>query len=119
MHTETGSVKVMKVLLNVRNRGSVRVNNVRIVDKVPNVIKAPTQHGNLRPTHVKAAPEGTVMVWDLPALRPGEEKIISYRIEGNINVFGRLVLPHAVAKYILFGRGVSARSTSVSLREKK
>ena len=119
MHGETGSVRIMKVLINVRNRGSVSVHNVRIVDKVPSAVKAPTQHGVLRPSHVKAVPEGTVMVWDLPAVRPGEEKIISYRIEGNITVMGRLMLPPAVAKYVLFGRGVAARSMSVSLREKK
>jgi len=35
MHTETGSVKVMKVLINVRNRGGLTVNNLRIVDRVP------------------------------------------------------------------------------------
>ena len=119
MHTEAGSVKVMKVILNVRNRGSFPLNNVRVVDRVPTAIKAPTQHGTLRPSYVKAAPEGTVMVWDLPHLKGGEEKVISYRIEGKIQVLGKMSLPPAVVKYVLFGRGVTARSSSVSLHEKK
>ncbi len=119
MHTEAGSIKVMKVVLNVRNRGGLTANNVRIVDRVPNAIKAPTQHSTYKPSHVKAAPEGTVMVWDFTNLRPGEEKVISYRIEGKIQILGRMHLPPAIVKYVLLGRGVSARSSSVSLQEKK
>ena len=119
MHTETGSVKVMKVLINVRNRGGLTVNNLRIVDRVPSAIKSPTQHGMLRPSHVKAVPDGTILVWDLPSVKPGEEKIISYRIEGKINAMGKLVLPATVAKYLLLGRAVTARSSTVSLTEKK
>lgn len=119
MHSETGSVKIMKVLLNVRNRGGLTVNNLKLVDRVPNSIKAPTQHGALHPTHVKAAPEGTVMIWEIPNLRPGEEKVISYRIEGKVQMLGRMSLPSAVAKYVLLGRGVTARSSSASLHNKK
>ena len=119
MHTDTGNVGIMKVLINIRNRGNVSLNNVRIVDKVPNSIKAPTQYGTLKPNHVKASPEGSIMVWDLPNVRAGEEKVISYRLEGKIQVLGKIVLPSAVAKYTLLGRGVAARSSTASLREKK
>ncbi len=119
MQSEAGNVKVMKVLLNVRNRGGLTVNNLRLVDRVPNSIKAPTQHGNVSPTHVKAAPEGTVMVWDIASMKPGAEKVISYRIEGKINMSGRMSFPSAVVKYVLLGRGVTARSSSVALHDKK
>lgn len=119
MHTETGSVRVVKIILNARNRGNMPVSNLRVVDRVPSVIKAPTQYGSLKPMHVKAAPEGTTMVWDFAHIRPREEKIISYRLEGKIQVLGRIVLPSAIAKYIMLGRGITARSQTLSLREKK
>ena len=119
MHTETGSVRVVKIVLNVRNRGNTNINNLRIVDRVPHVIKAPTQYGSLRPIHVKASPEGTIMVWDFATIRPREEKIISYRLEGKMQVLGKIVLPSAIAKYVSLGRGITARSSSVSLREKR
>ncbi len=118
MHTETGNVGIMKVIINARNRGTGSLSNVRIVDKVPSSIKAPTQYGGLRPNHIKAMPEGTAMVWDLPQVRAGEEKIISYRLEGKIQVLGKITLPAAVAKYTLFGRMVTARSSTASLRKK-
>jgi len=119
MHTETGSVRVVKIVINVRNRGNTLINNLRVVDRVPNAIKAPTQYGILKPMTVKAAPEGTTMVWDFHSIRPREEKVISYRLEGKIHVIGKLLLSPAVAKYTLFGRGITAFSSRVSLREKK
>lgn len=119
MHTETGSVRVVKIVINVRNRGNTLINNLRVVDRVPSAIKAPTQYGILKPMTVKAAPEGTTMVWDFHTIRPREEKVISYRLEGKIQVLGKLRLSPAVAKYVLFGRGVSAFSSGVSLSEKK
>ncbi|GEM_PF-2694740 len=119
MHTETGSVRVMKVLLNLRNKGKVAVTNLRLIDKVPAVIKAPTQQGAYKPSQVQSNPQGTVLIWDLPSMRAGEEKIISYRIEGKINLLGKVTLPQAVVKYILLKRSVVARSASVPLTEKK
>ena len=119
MSTETGSVKVMKVILSVRNRGGMTVHNAKLMDKVPAEIKAPTQHGNLRPSHVSASPNGTVMIWEIPSIRHGQEIVVSYRLEGKINVMGKMMLPPAKAKYTLFGRPVVASSFSSQLKEKK
>ncbi len=119
MHTEAGSVRVIKVVLNIKNRGGTTINNVRLIDRVPGVIKAPTQYGAVKPGTVKATPQGTTMVWDFAAVRPREERIITYRLEGRIQLLGKVVLPGAAASYSISGRHVSARSSSVSLREKK
>ncbi len=119
MHGAGGGARIIKIVLNVRNRGNITVNNLRLVDTVPAVIKAPTKYGALRPGHVKASANGTTMVWDFASVKPKEEKIISYVLEGKINIIGRLRLPPAFARYVLFGRSVSASSSSVSLKEKK
>ena len=118
MHTEKGSLRVVKVILTLKNRGSMSVNDIRVVDNMPRSVKAPTQYGSVRPIHVKASPEGTVMVWDVASVRAGQEFIITYRLEGNIDTH-RLLLPSAKAKYTLFGRMVNTYSHSVQLTEKR
>lgn len=120
MHeTESGNLHVVKVMLNIHNRGSMAINGVRIIDKIPSIIKAPTQYGVFKPTSVKAMPEGTAMVWDIPSIRRGEEKVLAYRIEGKFSTMKDISLPPASVKYVMFGRHVSARSSSASLRNKK
>ncbi|MEK6947711.1 MAG: hypothetical protein AABX19_00555 [Nanoarchaeota archaeon] len=118
MHThEGGNVHVMKVVINIKNRGNMSVNNVRIIDRVPSTIKAPAQFVSMRPDHIKAVPDGSVMVWDVHNIKRGEEKVISYRIEGKLTP--NIVLPSAVAKYTSFGRMVAARSGHVGLGSKR
>ena len=119
MHGYEGNLHVMKVVINIRNRGSTTINNVKLVDRIPNVIKAPTQYGIFKPNTVKAMPEGTVMVWDISSLRRGEEKILSYRLEGKPVTLHNVSLPPATVKYILFGRAVTAKSAYGSLKSKK
>lgn len=119
MHTPTGTVGIMKVIIHVKNRGALPVKNVRIVDKIPKTIKAPTKHGMFKPTHVKASPDGTVMVWELPSLGARGERVISYRLEGKIQVLGKLHLPTAYAKYVFFRKTRIARSDPLALRQKK
>ena len=119
MHGEQGNVHVMKVVLVLKNRGNIGINNVRVIDRVPNVIKVPAQFVSMKPNHIKAAPDGTLMVWDIHHVRRRESRVISYRIEGKMQVLGRLVFPSAIVKYKSFGRMLAARSGIVSLHEKK
>ena len=118
MHGQEGSVHVMKVDLNIKNRGNMGVNNVRIVDRVPNSIKSPAQFGSASPSYIKPASDGTVMVWDIPHIGRGEEKIITYRLEGK-HAVSSFAFPPAVAKYTSFGRAMAARSGIVNLNNKK
>jgi len=120
MHGEIGSnVHIIKVVLNIRNRGAVSVNNVRIMDRVPRTIKAPASFGSLKPTTVNSSTEGAIIIWDIPTIKAGSESVISYRLEGKMQVLDSIILPQAKGKYKLFGRQVLAISNSASLRSKK
>ena len=120
MHGESihTNVHIVKVIINIRNRGTTNVNNLKVMDRVPNSIKLPTQHGLFKPSSVKSTPEGALIIWDIMNIRPGEEKVIAYRLEGKMQVIGSIRLPPAKVKYTLFGRMVLAISNSASLREK-
>ncbi len=117
IHGHEGNLHIMKIVLNIRNRGNMAINNLKLIDRIPNSIKAPTQYGVFKPNTIKAMPEGTVMVWDINSIRRNEEKILSYRIEGKF--LSNVNLPPATVKYVLFGRSVVAKSISVSLKGKK
>ncbi len=119
MHGEAGKLHLVKVLIHVRNRGNVSVKDLKIVDKVPTSISAPTKYGIHRPSKVQAVPEGTVMVWDIPLIPPSHEKLLSYIVEGKMQILDKIVLPSARAKYVLFGKQIIARSSTASLHSKK
>ncbi len=119
MHAESGSLHVMKVLISVKNRGNVTVKDIKLLDKVPASIRAPTKYGMHKPSKVQAVPEGTAMVWDIQALPAGQERLLSYAIEGKMQFLERIVLPPSRAKYILFGRQIIAKSLPASLRGNK
>ena len=115
----SGNVHIVKVLLNIRNRGAISVSNVRVMDNVPRTIKTPASFGSLKPSSVKSSPEGTIILWDIPFIKGGSEILISYRLEGKIQVIGSVGLPAAKCKYKLFGRQVVAVSNFASLKNKK
>ncbi len=119
MSNVEGGVKIIKVVITLKNRSAISVNNLRVLDLVPSEIKAPTQHGELRPNSVKSTHQGTLLAWDILSLKGNQERTISYRLEGKMHSLGRIMLPPAKAKYTLFGRAITAKSSFVSLREKK
>ena len=119
MHGNEGSMHVLKVVINIRNRGNFIVNNVRVMDKVPETINAPTQYGSLRPNFVKSQGGFTTMIWDIHAIPRGQERIISYRLVGKLNILNRVILPQAKASCTSMGRKLFTSSSSVSLKGKK
>lgn len=118
LHTTEGNLAIMKVLVTVKNTSSTSLNDVKIMDKVPGAIKAPVEFGMIKPTSVKNIGENTALVWELPHMKKGEEKVISYKIEGRVNILDTIILPSALAK---IGQGTTKKmfsSKNVSLSKK-
>ena len=105
----------MKVLVTVKNDGNAGIDEIRVMDKVPGVIKAPVEFGMIKPNSVKNVGEHTVLMWDIPHLKKGEEKVISYKIEGRVNILDTIILPAALAKFGLGTKKKMFTSKSVSL----
>jgi len=117
LHSRKGNIAIMKVLINVRNNRKTTLHNLSVVDKVPKVIKAPTEFCLERPSTTEIHEDGTRFIWHIPTLNPGQEKIYSYKIESNIKVLGKMRLPSAVA---VIRKGMKKRivkSSNVILRE--
>ena len=72
----------------------------------------------IKPSSVKNVGDHTILMWDIPHLKKGEEKVISYKIEGRVNIFDTIVLPAAMAKFGLGTKKKMFSSKSVSLNKR-
>jgi hypothetical protein len=88
-----------KVLIHIKNNTNKQIKEVTLIDRLPKVIKPSTSFGTLHPTGIEKGEKGTRMMWKIPKLLNGEERIISYYVHPKMNIIGNLDLPKAVAKY--------------------
>ena len=95
-------ISKMKVLLHVRNRSQDLIENLTVTDLIPSIATYVKEShiGTLAPTkilrHVK---KGTIIKWELEALEPFEERIITYRLKSKIVIVGGFTLPSAKIKF--------------------
>lgn len=118
LHTTEGNLAIMKVLVTVKNDGNAGIDNIKVMDKVPGAIKAPVEFGMIKPSSVKNVGDHTILMWDIPHLKKGEEKVISYKIEGRVNILDTIVLSAALAKFGVGTKKKMFSSRSVSLNKR-
>ena len=93
------SIVETKVLINVKNRSRNRIKDIRIVDRLPRIMIAPYTYGSLHPSSASKDDRGCLLVWNINELRPGEERVISYRTKAAKAVHGKLIFPAVVLRY--------------------
>ena len=92
-------ISEMKIILIVKNKGG-GLKGLQVVDRLPRIVKRPTEYGIVKPVHVKTSELGdTLITWHLENLVKGEERVISYKIKSDVHVIGRLSIPVATVKY--------------------
>ena len=95
-------VSEMKVLLHVRNRSQDLIENITITDLIPSIATHVKEShiGTLAPSKIlRHAKKGTIIKWELEALEPFEERIITYRLKSKIAIVGGFTLPPAKVKF--------------------
>jgi hypothetical protein len=115
LHSSKGKIALMKVVIYVKNKRGYPLTNVTLLEKIPKMIKAPTQFGNDKP-QVGVVGNNTRLVWSA-SLRPKQEKVFSYKIESSVKFIGKIRLPRSVAIIKLKGRKKVAKSNSAILKE--
>ncbi len=106
----------LKILLHIRNQGAKQVKNLSVVDYLPRLIKPIVKFGTLKPDNVQKSLANIKLIWHIPQLVSGEERILSYEIKTQLNVIGKFMLPAAQVSY----RGsknkvVKSRSNKLSM----
>ncbi len=84
-----------KVLIRIKNRGRRTLKDVEIIDDVPGIFQVIREFDAGKPVDVKKMRGKTRIVWRFPQLKPGEEKLLAYRIKPLLDVEGGIKLPPA------------------------
>ncbi|MBN1793160.1 hypothetical protein JW826_05755 [Candidatus Woesearchaeota archaeon] len=91
----------IKVRIYLKNRSAKSVSNIRLTDTVPPIaeLKKSTHVGSMDPIHFSKGRKGTIARWEFASLEPFEERVIAYRIESKLKLFGGIKLPSAKARF--------------------
>ena len=91
--------KEILVSLEVKNRTMHEVKDVIIRDIVPTIAKVVEKFDTLKPM-MRQTSVGTELRWKIDALKPREERVITYRIKPVVETVESLNLPKAHARYM-------------------
>ena len=112
----TDGISDFKVLLHLKNSSNKTIKDVSIVDVLPKLIQPKTNFGTLQPNGIERGDKGIRMMWKIPELVSGEERIISYEVEAQFQVIGDITLPNAMVKYkSATNRVIHIKSNSVNV----
>ncbi len=106
----------IKVVLNVKNRSGKPVHNLRLMDKVPNLVgfvKAGME--TAKPNKAAQHIGGTVIAWDIAVVEPGEERVFTYELKPKLTVVGGLDLGPAIIQFKKGGKFFKKRSNSLDV----
>ncbi len=93
-------LKEYKLFILVRNGKRYTLNDVKVMDLVPNIMELTSDFGSLRPDRVQHGERATRLLWNVIKLDPGEERVFSYKIRKKENIVGEVVLPIAMIQYV-------------------
>ncbi len=116
LHTRQGGIAVLKVIVSVKNTGSSALQQVDVVDRVPHILKAPSDFGMHKPDQVKHSPESINLYWMIPQLPRGGERLFSYKIESKGKLPASLMLSAASAKVTIGKKRVLASSGNAAIK---
>ena len=74
------------------------------------------EFGTLKPDHMQKGSNNIRLIWNVPSLEIGEERIFSYKVKSKIDIVGSLVLPAAAVHFVNDkGQVVTVKSRNVTI----
>ena len=113
-----GGISGLKVILQVKNRGNKRIDNIELREVIPNIadIEKDISIGTLKPTKIlRHEKKGSIIKWDIEKLDVGEERVLSYKIKARLSILGDLNLPAATAKFRCNNKDIKTRSNRLNV----
>ncbi|MEK6862750.1 MAG: hypothetical protein AABW57_01150 [Nanoarchaeota archaeon] len=98
LKSKEGHIAGLKVLLILKNHGNV-LKNIRLTDNIPGLLELPHEYGTLKPSSTRSGVAGSIVVWEIPELIKGEERVIAYKMKSKVTGLGRLTIPRALCRY--------------------
>ena len=117
-HTDAEGISKVKILLNIKNRSHMKMDDISVIDKVPKLldIEKHTTLGSMRPSKlIKNKKHETLILWKLEELQNGEERVITYHLQSHLKIIGGLTLQPAMAEFRVNGKVVKTRSNAAKV----
>ncbi len=106
-------ISEMKILLHIKNNTSKSIKNMTLMEILPKMFEPEKTFGTLNPEKVQRGEKGTRLLWTIPEIVRGEERIIFYQAKTKINLVGSFMLPPALIRYKgRFGKLLTLQSNS-------
>ena len=116
--TSEGGISEAKVVVKVKNRGSVQLANIEVLDNLPHIahVEKEISIGSMQPHAILKHPKKGIMIrWMLETLEPGDERVLSYRMKSRLPILGEFSLPAANARCKIENRVVISNSNRVTV----
>jgi len=104
--THEGGITELKVVVELINRSSKTVRQVKVLDLVPHLASVVEQFKDTVLAPSKITPhehKGTLVRWDIDFMEAKEHRILVYRIRTKLSVLGGLSLPVTAAHFLYEG----------------
>ncbi len=108
-----GEITGMKILLHVKNRTGRKITDIKVMDILPNVLKMTQEFGTLKPSQIQKGEKSNRLVWNIESLEGGEERLVSYKVEPSLQIFGTIILPPALLRFRKGKAVMGKRSSSI------
>ena len=113
-----GGISEAKIVVRVKNRSSKQVSNIEVIDNVPHIahVEKELSIGSMQPHAVMQHPKrGVVIKWNIEAIEPGDERVLSYKMKSRLAILGEFNLPAATARCKVGEKVVISNSNRVSI----
>ena len=106
-------VTELKMLVDMRNGSGKAIEHVRVIDALPNFVELLPDFSTLKPDKLQQGERSMRMIWDIKAIAPREERVITYKVKARLHISGQIALPPASMHYMDGNTLVSVRSANV------
>ncbi|MBI4448311.1 hypothetical protein HY643_04990 [Candidatus Woesearchaeota archaeon] len=110
--TQDGLIE-LKILLHIINRSSNTIRNVTLTELLPAMIHPTAKFGTLKPNKMQQGVMGMRLMWEMPELVKGEERVFSYEVTSKMGIVGKFMLPAALLRY------KTARNRTVNIKSNR
>ncbi|MBS3097146.1 hypothetical protein J4480_06970 [Candidatus Woesearchaeota archaeon] len=113
-----GGISDAKVVVRVKNRSPSQISSIEVMDSLPHIvhIERDLSIGSMQPHAVLKHPKGGLVIkWNIEAIEPGDERVLSYRMRSRLPILGELSLPAASARCKIGEKVIISNSNRVSV----
>ncbi len=117
-----GGITELKVVIELVNRSSKVIRNVRVMDLAPNLADVEKEFKETILAPSKIVPHentGTLVRWDIDMMEAKEHRIVMYKMRTRLQVLGGMTLPVTAVRYFIDGNEREVVSNKPEIRHRQ